>query len=123
MFHGQIPLVLPESMVKLCRKKDHFMYALGYPLYSAVTLFDYLLLIYTFVILAAVILSWTNPDPLNPLVRILLNLTEPVFDKIRPYIPLVGGLDLTPVALIAGIFFLRTGVLKVLSRMAMELSQ
>jgi YggT family protein len=99
------------------------MYALGYPLYSAVTLIDYLLLIYTFVILAAVILSWTNPDPLNPLVRILRNLTEPVLDKIRPYIPLIGGLDLTPVALIAGIFFFRTGVLKVLSRMAMEMSQ
>lgn len=99
------------------------MYALGYPLYSAVTLIDYLLLIYTFVILAAVILSWTNPDPLNPLVRILRNLTEPVFDKVRPYIPLVGGLDLTPVAVIAVVFFIRTGVLKVLSRVAMEMSQ
>jgi YggT family protein len=99
------------------------MYALGYPLYSAVTLLDYLLLIYTFVIIATVILSWTSPDPLNPLVRILHNLTEPVFHKIRRYIPLLGGLDLTPIALIAGLYFLRNGVLKVLSRMAMELSQ
>jgi YggT family protein len=98
------------------------MYALGYPLFSLVTILDYLLLIYTFIILAVVILSWTNPDPLNPLVRILRNLTEPVFDRVRPYIPLVGGLDLTPVAVIAGIFFIRTGVLKVLSRIAIDLS-
>ncbi len=99
------------------------MYAIGYPLYSAVTLLDYLLLIYTFVILAAVILSWTNPDPLNPLVRILRNLTEPVFERVRPYIPLLGGLDLTPLVVLAGVFFIRTGILKVLSRMANEMAQ
>jgi YggT family protein len=98
------------------------MYALGYPLFSAVTVIDYLLLIYTFIIIAVVILSWTNPDPLNPIVRILRNLTEPVFDKVRPYIPLVGGLDLTPVVIIIAIFFFRTGILKVLSRFAWEIS-
>lgn len=98
------------------------MYALGYPLFSLVSLLDYLLLIYTFIILAVLIISWTNPDPLNPLVRILRNLTEPVFDKVRKYIPLVAGIDLTPIAVVAAIFFIRTGVLKVLSRLAMEMS-
>jgi YggT family protein len=98
------------------------MYALGYPLFSAVTVLDYLLLIYTFIVIAVVILSWTNPDPLNPIVRILRNLTEPVFDRVRPYIPLVGGLDLTPVIIIIAIFFFRTGVLRVLSRFAWEIS-
>jgi YggT family protein len=98
------------------------MYALGYPLFSAVTLLDYLLLIYTFLVIAVVILSWTNPDPLNPIVRILRNLTEPVFDRVRPYIPLVGGLDLTPVVIIIAIFFFRTGILRVLSRFAWEIS-
>jgi YggT family protein len=98
------------------------MYALGYPLLSAVTLLDYLLLIYTFVILATVVLSWTNPDPLNPLVRILRSLTEPLFDRLRPYIPLVGGIDLTPVAVVGLIFFIRTGVLAVFSRLAMNMT-
>jgi YggT family protein len=98
------------------------MYALGYPLFSAITVIDYLLLIYTFIIIAVVILSWTNPDPLNPIVRILRNLTEPVFDKARRYVPLFGGLDLTPVAIIVAIFFFRTGVLRVLSRFAWEIS-
>jgi YggT family protein len=98
------------------------MYALGYPLFSAVTVLDYLLLIYTFIILAVIILSWTNPYPLNPLVRILRNLTEPVFDKIKPYVPLVSGFDLTPVVIIVAIFFIRTGVLRVISRFAWEIS-
>jgi hypothetical protein len=36
------------------------MYAIGYPLFSIATLLDYLLLIYSFIIIAVVILSWTN---------------------------------------------------------------
>lgn len=97
------------------------MYAIGYPLLAVVSIFDFLLLIYTFIIIAAVVLSWVKPDPLNPLVRVLQNITEPVMDKIRPYIPLVGGLDLTPVVLVALIVFVRNGVLPVLARLARDM--
>lgn len=97
------------------------MYALGYPLLSLVTIVDSLLLIYTCVLIAVAMFSWINPDPLNPIVRILRNLTEPVLDHIRPYVPLLGGLDLTPLILILGIFFIRDGVLKVLGTFAQSL--
>lgn len=94
------------------------MYALGYPLLSAVTIIDSILLIYTFIIIAAAVLSWVNPDPLNPIVQILRKVTEPIMDKLRPYVPLVGGLDLTPVVLIMAIFFVRSGILPVISQFA-----
>ena len=94
------------------------MYALGYPLMSLVTIIDSVLLIYTFIILAVAILSWVNPDPLNPIVRVLRNLTEPVVERLRPHVPLVGGLDLTPVVLIAVIFFVRSGVLPIIGQFA-----
>jgi YggT family protein len=97
------------------------MYALGYPLISLVSILDSVLLIYTFIILAVAILSWVNPDPLNPLVRILRNLTEPVVEKLRPYVPLVGGLDLTPIILIIAIFFVRSGILPVINTFARSL--
>lgn len=97
------------------------MYAIGYPLLSAVTIVDILLLIYTFVIIASVVLTWVNPDPLNPLVRILRNMTEPVMDRIRPHVPLVGGLDLTPIVMVALIAFVRHGILTVLARMAKDM--
>ncbi|HEX2859157.1 MAG TPA: YggT family protein [Alphaproteobacteria bacterium] len=97
------------------------MYVLGYPLLSAVTILDALLLIYTFVIIAHAVLSWINPDPSNPLVRILANLTEPVTDKVRSYIPLVGGLDLTPLVVILVIFFVRSGILPIISQFARDL--
>jgi YggT family protein len=98
------------------------MYALGYPLQSAAMILDVVLLIYTCIIIAVAIFSWVNPDPLNPLVRILRNITEPVMEKLRPYIPLVGGLDLTPVVLILIIWFIRSGILKVVSRFALSLT-
>jgi YggT family protein len=97
------------------------MYVLGYPLLSAVTILDALLLIYTFIIIAHAILSWINPDPRNPLVRILANLTEPLAERIRPYIPLVGGLDLTPLVLVVAIFFIRSGILPIISQFARDL--
>ena len=99
------------------------MYALAYPLLAAVQIIDSLLLIYMCIIIAVAIFSWVNPDPLNPLVRILRNITEPVLEKLRPYVPLIGGLDLTPVILIVAIVFLRNGVLKVISTFAMGLIQ
>lgn len=94
------------------------MYALGYPLLSAAMILDVLLLIYTCIIIAVAIFSWVNPDPLNPLVRILRNITEPVMEKLRPYVPLVGGLDLTPAILIVLIVFVRSGILPVVSHFA-----
>ncbi|MCP5405673.1 MAG: YggT family protein [Pseudomonadaceae bacterium] len=98
------------------------MYAIGYPLHAAVVILNSLLLIYTFVIIAAVILSWVNPDPLNPIVRILRNMTEPAMEKLRPYVPLIGGLDLTPVVLIVLLSFVRLGVLPVLARLAQDMT-
>ena len=97
------------------------MYAIGFPLRSIVNILDALLLIYTCIIIAVAIFSWVNPDPLNPLVRILRNITEPVMDKIRPYVPLVGGLDLTPAVLIVMIVFVRNGILPVVRQLANNL--
>jgi len=63
---------------------------------------DSLLTIYSIIVLVACLLTWVNPDPYNPIVRTLRTLTEPVFSKIRKWIPFVfiGGLDLSPIVLL-----------------------
>lgn len=99
------------------------MYAIAYPLLAAINILDALLLIYMCIIIAVAIFNWVNPDPLNPLVRILRNITEPVLEKLRPYVPLVGGLDLTPVVLIVAIVFIRNGILRALAHFAASLIQ
>jgi YggT family protein len=66
------------------------------------------LTIYMWVIIARAIISWVNPDPYNPIVRFLYNITEPVLAWVRRRLPLVfGGLDLTPLVVLLVIVFLQ----------------
>ena len=99
------------------------MYVIGYPLGALVGIIDSLLMVYTFVIIASAVLSWVNPDPLNPLVRIIRGITDPALDKIRPYIPVLGGIDLTPLVLILGIAFVRSGILPIIQQFAFDLTR
>lgn len=47
-------------------------------------------------IFARVIMSWLPLNPDNPIVRLLLNLTEPILGPIRRIMPRMGMLDLSP---------------------------
>lgn len=68
-----------------------------------------------FIIIAHIIMSWlVNFQVLNirqPLVAQIwygLNrILEPIYSKIRKFLPPMGGLDLAPMVLIFGIFALR----------------
>jgi YggT family protein len=55
--------------------------------------------IYSYVILASVILSWVNLPPDNPLVKVITALTEPVLGPLRRLVPSIGGLDFSPLLL------------------------
>lgn len=54
-----------------------------------------LLQVYTWLIVARVVLSWVNPNPRNELLLWVIRLTEPVLGPLRRIIPL-PGLDLSP---------------------------
>jgi YggT family protein len=64
-----------------------------------------LLWVYSIIVIAAVLVSWVNPDPWNPIVRFLRRATEPVFARVRRWIPFVviGGFDLSPIVVLLGI--------------------
>jgi YggT family protein len=53
--------------------------------------------IYSFVILARVLMSWVNIDPYNPLARVIFDLTEPVLAPVRNLLPPTAGLDFSPI--------------------------
>jgi YggT family protein len=62
-----------------------------------------LLEIYMWIIIIRVLISWINPDPLNPIVRFLRSVTDPVIDGLRRVLPRFfwsTGLDFTPLILI-----------------------
>ena len=76
---------------------------------------DWVLKIYMWIVLARVVLSWVSPDPYNPIVRFINNLTEPILFQIRRRLPVVfGGLDLSPLVVFLAIIFLRTFLVKTL---------
>ncbi len=67
--------------------------------------------LYEWVIIAAVLVSWLaafnvineHNNFVRTALRILYNLTEPVFRPIRKVIPPVSGLDLSPLVVVVGI--------------------
>jgi len=83
------------------------MIALSNLLYALAQVLHLALQIYMWLVIARALLSWVNPDPYNPIVRFLYNVTEPVLYHLRRRLPLVlGGIDLSPVVVILGIYLL-----------------
>ena len=67
-----------------------------------VDLIMFVLNIYTWVIIAAAVISWVTPNPYNPVVRMLRRLTEPVLAPLRQLLPpwKTFGLDFSPMIII-----------------------
>jgi YggT family protein len=70
--------------------------------FEVVRLIMLVLDIYTWVIIAAAVISWVNPNPYNPVVSLLRRLTEPVLAPIRQLLPpwKTFGLDFSPLIVI-----------------------
>jgi YggT family protein len=84
------------------------MFAFGNLIEALAYILNMALTIYMWVIIARALLTWVNPDPYNPIVRFLYNVTEPVLGWVRGRVPVVfGGLDLSPLLVLLGIVFLQ----------------
>jgi len=80
------------------------------------------LTIYMWIIIARAVISWVNPDPYNPIVRFLNNVTEPVLYRIRRFIPFsFGGIDFSPLVVLLAILFLQAFLIQSLYQMAARL--
>ena len=84
-------------------------------MYSVMMLIDRIIDLYVWVIIVSAVLSWLVAfDVVNMrnrfvyLVGDTLNrLTEPVYRPVRRFLPDMGGLDLSPLIVILGLWFLR----------------
>ncbi len=65
-----------------------------------------LLVLYLFLIIAQVILSWVGQTMRHPILPLIWQLTEPVLRPIRSVLPAIAGFDLSPLVAILGIQFL-----------------
>ena len=95
------------------------MFILGNFIAAIARILDILLNIYMWIIIIRAVLSWVNPDPYNPLVRIISQLTEPVMAPIRRHIPLRGGgMDFSPLVILLAIVFLQSFLVSSLLQLA-----
>ncbi len=81
--------------------------------------------LYTYVVFAAVIVSWLmaagvlnmHKSWVAQIVNALYTLTEPVLDVIRRVVKPVGGLDLSPVVLLFALYFVQNLLWQLLIRL------
>lgn len=85
-------------------------------------LVNLVLQVYFWIIIARAVLSWVNPDPSNPIVRFLYQVTEPVLRPVRRRLPMVAmGLDLSPMVVLLAIYFLEVFLVASLRDLALSL--
>jgi len=85
---GLLPPPLRSSTGYRCWSSKHRSENRSTSVRLAAALID----LYSFVVLAAVVMSWMRMDPRHPLAKMVYGLTEPVLAPIRRALPLTGGL-------------------------------
>ncbi len=93
------------------------MFIIGYFLQAVAAVLGIALNIALIVVIARVILSWVSPDPYNPIVRIINQLSEPILFPIRKRVPYMGGIDWSPIIALMIIYFLDIFLVQTLSRL------
>ena len=98
------------------------MYVVGYFLMALAKVLNMVLVFYMWVVIARAVLSWVSPDPFNPIVRFIHNITEPVLYQIRRTLPVsFGGVDVSPIIVILAIFFMKEFMVNSLIRFSASL--
>ena len=89
------------------------MFVLGNFIAAVARIIDIALTFYMWIIVIRAVLSWINPDPYNPIVRFIHQITEPVMEPIRRRIPIRGmGIDFSPIIILLVIVFLQSFLVK-----------
>ena len=97
------------------------MFMLSNFLLAIARLLNFILTAYIWIVIGRAVISWVSADPYNPIVRFLVQATEPLLARIRRVLPVMGGLDLSPMVLILAVVFLQSFLVPTLQQLAMTL--
>ena len=83
---------------------------------SLARLIDEVINIYTWVVIASAIMSWlvafgvinVRNQFIRVVVDLLYRLTEPLLRPIRRFLPNLGGVDISPIILLLGLYFIQS---------------
>lgn len=91
------------------------MFVISNLISTLANILDVILNILYWLILIRAIISWVNPDPLNPIVQFLYKSTEPFLEPIRRVIPFWKiGIDISPIIAFLIILFARGFLIRTL---------
>ena len=95
------------------------MFVIGNFLAGLAQVLNIVLTVYMWIIIAQAVLSWVSPDPYNPIVRFIRQITEPVLSQVRRRLPTVfGGIDFSPIIVLLVVIFLQTFLVNSLYELA-----
>ncbi|MDW7774193.1 MAG: YggT family protein [Desulfobulbaceae bacterium] len=97
------------------------MFMLSNFLLALAKLIDIVLSVYIWIVIARAVISWVNADPYNPVVRFLVQVTDPLLSRFRRFLPPLGGIDISPMLLILAIVFLQSFLVPTLQQIALSL--
>ena len=98
------------------------MVIVGYFLNALATVLNMLLSAYMWIVIIRALLSWVSPDPYNTIVQFLRSATDPLLYRVRRWLPMsFGGIDFSPIIVIAAIIFLQEFLVGSLRYTAMNL--
>ena len=98
------------------------MFVVGNFIEALARIIDMGLTLYMCLIIIRALISWVNPDPYNPIIRFLYNVTEPVLYQVRRLIPIKGiGIDFSPIIVILVIVFLQSFIVRTMLQIAVNL--
>jgi len=83
------------------------MFVFGNFLIAFAKVLNIALTLYLWVVIIRALISWVSPDPYNPVVVFLRQVTDPLLRRIQRVIPPTAGIDFSPIILIMGIYFLQ----------------
>lgn len=70
--------------------------------------------VYSWLMIARILLSWVRTDPRNPIIRFVYEITEPFLGIFRRVIPPIGMIDISPIAAFIVLDLLRRLIISLL---------
>lgn len=84
-------------------------------MYFLINIINIVFRIYSYIILARILLSWLPVDRSNPIIKLIYQVTEPILAPFRVIIPLGGmGIDLSPIIVYFLLNLLRTSLIRLI---------
>jgi YggT family protein len=100
------------------------MFVLGNLLRGVAVVLDFLLQLYTYVLIGRAIVSWVDASPYNPIVRFLMMATEPPLRTVRSMLPArlrFFPIDVAFLVLFGIVIFARVAIVQTMLDLALRM--